>query len=153
MGVHQKFTLIWNQVAGLRLAIRISVPGFAVLLTKLHSSCPFFLMGGFCGWSRKVRTRKSGTKSTFAPPRKTVFHNRQGHNCCNFRLANAPDERSSSSQKTPQNFQALAQMGPGMALKEIISTCLYEAEEGPSNGIFGKKKDFCPNQGDQQLMR
>ena len=153
MGVHQKFTLIWNQVAGLRLAIRISVPGFAVLLTKLHSSCPFFLMGGFCGWSRKVRTRKSGTKSTFAPPRKTVFHNRQGHNCCNFRLANAPDERSSSSQKTPQTFQALAQMGPGMALKEIISTCLYEAEEGPSNGIFGKKKDFCPNQGDQQLMR
>ena len=115
LGVHQKFTLIWNQVAGLRLAIRISVPGFAVLLTKLHSSCPFFLMERSCGWSKKIRTR------TFAPPRKTVFHNRRNHRrrhrrqgLHHCRHANAPDERSSSSQRTPQTFQALAQMGPGM---------------------------------------
>ena len=33
-------TLIWYQVAGLRLEIRMSAPGLALLLTELHSSFP-----------------------------------------------------------------------------------------------------------------
>ena len=150
------------------MVIRISVPGFAVLLTKLHSSCPFFLMERSCGWSKKIRTR------TFAPPRKTVFHNRRNHRrrhrrqgLHHCRHANAPDERSSSSQRTPQTFQALARMGPGMALKEIINTRQHKTTQdntrqhkttqhnttqhnsgrrGTIERDLQKKLGFCPNQ-------
>merc|ERR1711989_224210 len=67
-------TLIWYQGAGLRLEIRMSAPGLALLLTELHSSFPrslclrSVLVCDLSGILYMVYFMSKESSATFGPP-------------------------------------------------------------------------------------